>query len=79
LTLRSLDAGTDLQRGLEKYLPYKEVYSRRRRYVILLLKPREERQKALLLVPYPRELAAFMLPHEQKDAEREPSECNYST
>lgn len=79
LSLKSLDAGTDPQRGLEKYLLCKEVYSGRRRYVILLLKCREERWKAFLLLPYSSVLAAFMMPHEDKYAERETSEFNYST
>lgn len=70
LNLKSLDAGTDLQRGLEKYLPCKEVYSGRGRYVILLLKPRVERWKALLLLPYSSVLAAFMVPREEKYAEK---------
>lgn len=30
-------------------------------------------------MPYPSELAAFILPHEKKEAERETSEHSYST
>lgn len=71
LNLRSLDAGTDLQRGLEKYLPCKEVYSRRRRYVILLLNPERKGFISSFIAPaLPSELAAFTLLHEKKGRER---------